>query len=853
VSERELRLAVLSHGSFAHAYYSLGASVQLHKMVRASESVGERNGDLSPSERVFDDLLSYLEGVHDVRTRIVVDAISGASAGGINAVFLAKALAVGGSLEPPRDLWISRGSAGELLPGPVWLPAKLRIQMAAAGAVGRKRPVLRTERFARWTFQALQAIDESRLRQEAVRDGGDRPLDLLLTLTDLHGIPETSRVDGQKALQNRRHRFVVSFARHPPDVDEFGPAHNAALAFAAQATSALPGFFRPANLEHFTSLMAPSEGDVVSATTRLFRRYDLSAASPNDACFVDGGVAASTPLGTLLAVVSSRTPSVETDRRLLLIEPNTTIGARPVRGGCDPGWLRTLWEGLAEIPSREAITNDLARVADANAQARRVREIIETHWASVEALVERVCGQDVGQLDLTRLAELRNALENQARSAVGYGYRSYGLAKVHSAVEFAAELCANLCDYPAESNEAVFVRETLTAWAEQRGLLGSADSHAQVDFLRAFDVPHVLRRLQFVAAGVNYRYRQIGLPGAPPREDLDRVKALLADVRDRVATLSSLVDFRASSAGALDVFRHDAIAAALARFADGRTDGFLTPAADYASDHADELNRLMGELQASLVASLSGHLADLTLAVSDAIAGWSPDERSTVLVRLLGWPFWDALLFPVLGGTGISESSVLVERISPQDAVLLADERQKAYRGKTGDVLAFFDRGRRENDYLWGRLDTAEVLVAILLDRWHPDFPKWTLRVVGAILEEEEASLPTVQPIIQELRATEQPLLRLQQTAARTLGELRAVAEESAPPDQELPQEIQRELREAARHIVAEGRDADADAEEGTERYLAAIAAVQKESPEEPPKSLLRKARDRVCPLYPFC
>jgi patatin-related protein len=723
--------------------------------------------------------------------------------------------------------------------------------MAAAGAVGRKRPVLQTDRFARWTFEALQAIDQSRVRQKAVREGGDQPLELLLTLTDLHGIPETNRDVARKALRNRRHRFVVSFARRPPDVDEFGAAHNAALAFAAQATSALPGLFRPANLKRFDSLMPRSAGDVVSSTTRLFRRYHLSAASPNDACFVDGGVVASTPLGTLLAAVSDRTAAVETDRRLLLIEPNATIGERPMPDECDPGWLRTLWEGIAEIPSREAITNDLARIADANVQARRVRDIIETHWATVEARVEQVVGPDV-ELDLTRLPELRNALTTAAEDVVGYGYRSYRLAKVHSAIEFAAELCARLCDYPAESNEAAFVWETLTAWAEQRGLFGDRDE-AEVEFLRAFDVPHVLRRLHFVAAGVNWLYRGVDRPGAPPREDLDRLKALLARVRDRVATLGSPVDFHTSTTDALEVFRHDAIAAALAQSADDGTGGFLTPAADYVSDHADELDSLMRELRGFLAASLSGHLPDLTSAVSDAIADWGPREKSMVLVRLLGWPFWDALLFPVLGGAGISESLVLVERVSPQDAVLLADERQKAYRGKTGDVLAFFDRGRRENDYLWGRFDAAEVLVAILLDRWHPDFPEWTLRVVRAILEEEEAALPTMQPLIKELRATEQPLLRLQQTAARTLGELRPVGEESEPPDQELPQEIQRELRVAARHIVAEGRDADADAEEGTERYLAAIAAVQKESPEEPPKSLLRKARDRVCPLYPFC
>ena len=50
-----------------------------------------------------------------VRTRFVVDVISGTSAGGINGVCLAKALANGTSLAGLKKLWLNDGDIGVLV------------------------------------------------------------------------------------------------------------------------------------------------------------------------------------------------------------------------------------------------------------------------------------------------------------------------------------------------------------------------------------------------------------------------------------------------------------------------------------------------------------------------------------------------------------------------------------------------------------------------------------------------------------------------------------------------------------------------------------------------------------------
>jgi predicted acylesterase/phospholipase RssA len=50
-----------------------------------------------------------------VRTRFVIDVLSGTSAGGINAIFLAKALANNQSIEQLKQLWIEEGDITQLL------------------------------------------------------------------------------------------------------------------------------------------------------------------------------------------------------------------------------------------------------------------------------------------------------------------------------------------------------------------------------------------------------------------------------------------------------------------------------------------------------------------------------------------------------------------------------------------------------------------------------------------------------------------------------------------------------------------------------------------------------------------
>src|SRR2546430_13813611 len=112
---QEIRFAVVMYGGSSLAIYMNGVAQELLRLVRATapnrDDWNKTHFDqVSGSERIYRDLGRMLSrgeaarlklGANDaIRTRFVIDVLSGTSAGGINAVFLAKALANDLDLQP---------------------------------------------------------------------------------------------------------------------------------------------------------------------------------------------------------------------------------------------------------------------------------------------------------------------------------------------------------------------------------------------------------------------------------------------------------------------------------------------------------------------------------------------------------------------------------------------------------------------------------------------------------------------------------------------------------------------------------------------------------------------------------
>ena len=129
---KELRLGLVCYGGVSLAIYMHGMTKEIHRAIRASvlEEHELPSAAEAASELAYRELLKALRAKRNVHTRIVVDAIAGSSAGGINGIFLAKALAHDLNQDPLRDLWFEHGDLEKIIRKPEGIGERL-----AAGLV----------------------------------------------------------------------------------------------------------------------------------------------------------------------------------------------------------------------------------------------------------------------------------------------------------------------------------------------------------------------------------------------------------------------------------------------------------------------------------------------------------------------------------------------------------------------------------------------------------------------------------------------------------------------------------------------------------------------------------------------
>ncbi|MDQ3889865.1 MAG: patatin-like protein [Actinomycetota bacterium] len=759
---RELRLAVVLYGGVSLAIYMHGTTKELHRLVKAS-ALAEAGSETprTPSEDVYFDLLDELgeRDPHKARTRVVVDVIAGTSAGGINGVYLAKALAHNRSQDALRDLWLNRGDIARLLRGPARVPMALKVPVLLAQAV--KKPPLKGDAIARWMYGALRDMDAD------ARKPGDLEtllsprsvLELFVTTTDFAGYQRDLMIADPKLIHDHTHRHVFTF-RYGDGEDDFRAADNVGLALAARSTMSFPGAFPPVSLRSFAQALAPEGVDEAALRDRLFRVYELSTADPGRTHFIDGGVLDNRPFGRAIEAIKRRAAESEVDRRLLYLEPDPGQPEAPSPGPeRAPSPLATVLAAISGIPRKEPILDDILGVLRHNERVRRIRDIIEMTFAPIAARVEQRIGTDLGRLAQTpsaaELAEWGSRISSDAEEAAGFAYAPYIRSKVSGVVDRYARTICRLSGYPEDCNQAAFVRAVLREWARTR-LFTERDGRPvptedQVAFLRTFDLDYGARRLRFLIDALSWWYRDVGKPDYPTRAQLDDGKRALYELRD---VLLDAIEGRGIGTDLTDEM--------LAVFARQPIDEWvyrrkLGPSA-YAEERAEALAQLETAFGRALDTALEGFGLRVFERVHALTEDWSVERRADLLVRYLGFPFWDTLLYPIQSVADAGERDAIdVVRMSPLDSTLLAplDPAKPKLDGvRIMHFGAFFDQAGRENDYLWGRLDGAERLIGLLLgaDRSVEEHERWCRRAFGAIVEEEESALPAAVALLEHAR-----------------------------------------------------------------------------------------------------
>jgi patatin-related protein len=779
---KELRLGLVCYGGVSLAIYMHGITKEIHRAVRASvvEEHGLSSHSNARSEEAYRELLAALGEERGVHTRIVVDAIAGTSAGGINGIFLAKALAHNLNQDSLRDLWFEHGDlerlirpqtslagrvAGRLVAGALRLRGggpvpsqEAKRKLAAAALSIRTDSLLDGDEMARRIYEALSGMEskESAPAEPPSLLPDLHLLELFVTATDHHGYPRQLPIADPPSVAERQHRHVLRFGFRSDQESNFTERQNPALTLAARATSSLPAGFNTVHVGSFPRVLSlpPETYDDIAP---FFRAYGLAQANPSWAYLVDGGVLDNKPFGPVLEAIKERPAATEVERYLVFLEPDP---ARPAKQGgplLEPKPIQAALGALSGLPRTEPILDELTDLLKRNEHVRAVRDTIEANWGPVEEKVRDLVGDlgDAPALDDARLKEANEKIHEAATSLNALAYPTYVRLKVRSAIDEFGRAACLVCDYTDESNQAFLVREVVRGWAERRQLFQHEDavSEAQLAFVRDFDLAYTRRRLMFVVAGVSWLYRDLDTKaGMPPRTGLDSLKERLYNAVAAIEWLSSGRGFAEEVLGGVRTcFGEERVNEHL--LAHGfEVDEFLDAHGGELDELNEALRRFLAEKLRNFTPELYGDLLALT-------ADWPQGETTTkirgdLLIRYLGFPVWDALLYPLQAYTDVNErDAVRVARLSPLDSECLKPLGEKKVLGADlGHAYAFFSRHARENDYLWGRLDAAERIVRLLLGKTHPDYRRWCKAAFLAVLEEDAADLPALGVELADLR-----------------------------------------------------------------------------------------------------
>lgn len=551
---QEVRFAVIMYGGVSLAIYINGIAQELLRLVRATsrpvdklentekvyrrlsyllsdpELLKEFRADLdkpNPPERpdIVDDRMTE----NNVNTRFVVDILSGTSAGGINAIYLAKALANDQDLDELKSLWVTEGDIGVLIND--------KKSVAGLHLTNQQPPqsLLNSRRMYFKLLKALQGMEKGRQSSKGFNSPYVEELDLFITATDLEGTLLPLRLSDTVVFE-RRHRNVFHFKYATPEAtgierNDFLAKNDPFLAFAARCTSSFPFAFEPMRLCDIDEVLDrfPEYDDKKkreelldewktffkeNAETVPGRKIDFGTRS-----YGDGGILDNKPFSFATETLLRRDAAVAVDRKLIYIEPSPEHPEdEPPRTERYQA-LENVKAALLDLPSYETIREDLQRVMDRNELINRINRITYAIERDMDHSSWERPPLEPGEWERLDLAGMTRKF--------GMYYIPYYRLRISSTTDELAKLVARSLNLNLQSSQFIAVRHLIHAWREQR----YPDYHRRPEdaelpkpgekkpppdisnqFLVNFDFKYWLRRVTFIRARIDQLYGLILLP-----------------------------------------------------------------------------------------------------------------------------------------------------------------------------------------------------------------------------------------------------------------------------------------------------------------------------------------------------
>lgn len=734
--EQEVRFALVMYGGVSLAIYINGVTQEFLHLVRATAV--DSNFQLvaphvSGTERVYRRLASILhsggemaDADEQLRTRFIVDIASGSSAGGINAVFLGKALANNLSLDQLQSLWLTQAGFEDLL----------NDSKGSDGTTFAQNPpksLLNSSSIYSKLVDAFVGMDAS-----ATTPGVplQPEMDVFATATDLQGLELPIELADRQVFE-KKHKEVFHLRFETSDKGvvlepcHFSRPMNSFLAFVARATSSFPVAFEPMCLQDIDKVLAqnPNADGLHRSDAAELREFfeDYTSSSQNGQyrkrAFGDGGDLDNKPFSYAIDALSRRTTALPMHRKLVYIEPSpdkleSNEVFRP------PDFIQNTLAATVTLHQNETIREDLQRILDRNRLIERVKEVTAQAGKDVQEwkksrpeFVSRIEGYEYQKRTLAQEIHDR-----------GPGYAGYYRLKVRSVTDELAGIVTRSAELLEASDEYRAIRYIIGYWRKQVYMEdGDSRGSSASAFLLSFDLSYRQRRLRFLLTKLDEMY--------PSRSESERgeirtLKQNLNAVVRKLADLQRKGEKRGPKNFAFDVVKKLKIDSAGRQWLRGLLDM-----------SAESRDKAMGQtVPLSAIQAVADFLIEqykeVTIEVAEETKRYlNPDDPQvqTSTAKALrvemkqyfdDYEYYDQVIFPIFYETSVGEAEpASVIRISPQDATSVIDETApgESRRKLAGTVLfhfgAFFDRLWRSNDVLWGRLDGAERIITSLLPR----------------------------------------------------------------------------------------------------------------------------------------
>jgi patatin-related protein len=698
---------------------------------------------------------------------VVVDVISGTSAGGINGIMLSYALCNGKEFASCGSLWRLDGDVRSLLRSP-------------HGGADAADSLFDSESYYQPRLEAAFREMPEYVEEEGEINSPFKELDLFVTGTDVDGRISTQFDDAGHPIDVKDHRalFLLKHRegrKHPfePGSSVDGPSTPEttyqALAKLSRITSCFPAAFTPVHV----SGSEPPGNETVDGKLQLWGGLG------KDACFLDGGVIDNKPFTYTIREIFCRSADRAVERKLFYVEPDPEHFKQP-EVASRPNFVQAVIASLIGIPGYESIADDLRLLAQHNTkvqQYKRLRQQLEARARDTAAPRAGHTQRDRELYDRCSLVALSERIiegilkVNGRAELLSRKDRTAAAALIEAFDKVQDKLRDQMCpDETGGGDVPVFVRNfnvyfrlrrlyrTIYKLVEVLGEIERTPENEE-EVNRLTNLWRVLNReielLDIVRANmerlideapIGWKDRLDESPGTG--DTLSQATIDEAGLIWDVVTegLHRLIDRRGQAAAIMrDAFGgvRDEIKA-LKEKPGGRLEGFgretLTAfnkalrgkAKGIISDiNEDKVRQWVTENRDELEGrSLSFH-SILQLArqfEEDVIGALLPEggagdaarhRSAAVRSAYLDFASFDAQLFPIEFVAGLYEKDVIETiRISPLDA-----ERGFSNKGLSdkvsGDALyhfaGFFKRSWRSNDILWGRLDSLCQLTETLL------------------------------------------------------------------------------------------------------------------------------------------